>query len=407
MALTDTQIRSAKPQEKPYKLFDSGGLFLFLPTSGGKLWRLKYRLNNKENLLALGAYPEVSLREAREKRDLAKKLIVAGIDPNADKKRKSVEAQIASDNTFKAIAAEFINKKAQDGLAAATINKSRWFASLLDGDLGKRPVSEIEPHEILACIKKIEKKGHHETAKRMRAFASRVFRYAIITSRARVNPASELGAALIMPKVRHHSAIIDPQAVGELMRAIETYQGRATTKWALKLTPHVFVRPGELRQAEWAEFDLDAKTWCIPAKKMKMRKEHVVPLSRQAVAILLEMKKLTSSSRYVFPATHSDFKPMSENTINLALRRLGYSKAEMTAHGFRSTASTLLNESGKWSADAIERALAHKDSNAIRSAYHRGTHWNERVEMAQWWSDYLDTLRSETKLLQFKRKILN
>lgn len=393
MALSDTAIRNAKPDIKPHKLYDDGGLFLFVTTSGGKLWRLKYRNGGKEKVLSFGAYPDVSLKGAREKRDEARKLIAEGIDPAAEKKRKAVAAAIAADNTFKALANEFIEKRMRDGMTPVTISKARWIASLLEPRLGQMPISEIEPFEVLAVLKEVESRGTHETAKRMRAFAARVFRYAIITGRARHNPAADLGEALISPKVKHHAAILDPQAVGALLRAIEDYDGNVTTKLALRLAPHVFVRPGELRHAEWSEIDFGAAVWRIPAVKMKMRQEHAVPLSRQSIDILKEGEVVRGHSKFVFPALRTWLRPMSENTLNAALRRMGYGHEEMTSHGFRSTASTLLNESGKWSPDAIERALAHKDNDNVRAAYHRGTHWAERVRMAQWWSDYLDCLK--------------
>lgn len=402
MPLSDVSIRNAKPLPAQYKLHDAGGLFVIVKPSGGKLWRLKYRYNGKEQQLSIGIYPTVGLKEAREKRDEAKKLLAAGVDPGADKKRKSVAAKMVADNTFSGVAGELIEKREREGLAEATLVKTRWFLSLLEPAIGKRPISEIEPFEILAVLKAIEKQGNHETAKRVRAFAARVFRYAIVTSRARVNPAADLGEAIIAPQVRHHSAIIDPKAVGGLLRAIEGYEGHVTTKLALKAAPHLFVRPGELRHAEWSEIDFDAAVWRIPAAKMKMRREHVVPLSRQVISILRDAEAVRGHSPYVFPALRTWQRPMSENTLNAALRRLGFTTDEMTAHGFRSTASTLLNESGKWSVDAIERALAHKDSDAVRSAYHRGPHWRERVEMAQWWSDYLDRLRDGGEVVSLR-----
>ncbi len=245
-------------------------------------------------------------------------------------------------------------------------------------------------------MKKIEDAGHYETARRVRAFAGRVFRYGIATGRAFRDPSHDLRGALITPKVTHHAAILEPERVGALLRAIDASEGQPVTKLAMQLAPHVFVRPGELRAAEWPEFDFTKAIWRIPAERTKKRKEHVAPLSKQSIAILEKAKALTGNGRFVFPSVRSVRRPLSENTINAILRRLGYGKDEMTAHGFRSTASTLLNESGKWSADAIERALAHHDRNEVRSAYHRGAHWDERVKMAQWWSDYLDGLRSAT-----------
>lgn len=352
--------------------------------------------------MSLGSYPTVGLKAARKKREEAKELLDKGIDPRADKKRKAVAAAIASGNTFKSVADEFIDKAEREGRAKATIVKTKWLAAQLESDLGSCPVADIQPVEVLAVLKRIERKGNHESAKRVCEFASRVFKYAIITGRATTNPAAYLGAALVSPKVKHHAAIIEPKLVGELLRAIENLEGFTTTKLALKITPHFFVRPGELRHAEWKEFDFDAKIWRIPAAKMKMRGEHVVPLSNQAIAILAEVREITGRSKYVFPSIRSNHVPMSENTINVVLRRLGYTSDEMTAHGFRSTASTLLNESGLWSSDAIEHALAHKDTNKVRAAYHRGKHWEERVRMAQWWSDYLDKLRVGGQVLPLR-----
>ncbi len=403
MALSDSAIRSAKPQDKPYKLYDEKGLFLLVATSGGKLWRFKYSYFGKEKTLSIGSYPEVSLKAARTRRDEARTLVADGLDPATDKKQKSIAAMIAAGNTFKLMAEEFIETEERKGLATRTNAKTRWLFSLIEADLGKRPITDIKPFEVLTALKKIERRGNYETALRARAFAARVFRYAIITGRAHFNPASELAAALVSPKVKHHAAILEPAKVGALMRAIDAFDGFITTKLALQLAPHVFVRPGELRQAEWTEFDFGASVWRIPAAKMKMRSPHMVPLSRQSLAILAELRAFSCHSKYLFPSIRTPLRPMSENTLNVALRRLGYGHEEMTAHGFRSTASTLLNESGKWHPDAIERALAHKDIDPVRSAYHRGTYWEERVRMAQWWSDYLDRLREGGEVLPFAR----
>ena len=266
--------------------------------------------------------------------------------------------------------------------------------SLMTADLGDRPVADIKASELLMVLKKVESKGHLETARRMRSLAGRIFRHAIATARAENDPSSQLRGALIAPRVAHHSALFDEGSVGALLRAIDGYNGQPLTSIALRLTPHLFVRPGELRRAEWAEFDLEGALWTISATKMKMREPHLVPLSTQSVELLKAAKALSADQRYVFSSLYPGNRPMSENTINSALRRLGYTNSEMTAHGFRTTAGSLLNESGKWSPNAIERALAHRDSNSIRGTYHRGAHWNERVRMAQWWSDYLDDLRS-------------
>ncbi|MDI7775592.1 integrase arm-type DNA-binding domain-containing protein [Asticcacaulis sp. EMRT-3] len=403
MPLSDTAIRSAKPGAKPYKLSDGNSLYLLVMKNGSRLWQVRYRFDSKENVLSLGQYPHVTLKTARQKRDEAKELLARGIDPNADKKRKVVEAAVAAGNTFDTVAQEFIDLKVRDGLSDATTIKLKWFRSQLEKDIGGRPIAEIEPLEILAALRKIEKKGNYETSKRTRAFADRVFRYAIITGRAKTNPANGLGDALISGKVRHHAALIAPKAVGDLLRAIEAYDGSILTKLALNMLAHVFVRPGELRHAEWAEFDLKRKVWLIPAAKMKMRADHAVPLSTQVLALLEPCAKFKTASKYLFPSFMSGLKPMSENTLNTALRRMGYTNDEMTSHGFRSTASTLLNESGKWSPDAIERALAHKDSNTIRGIYHRGAHWDERVQMMQWWSDYLEQLQTGGEVIALRR----
>jgi len=285
-----------------------------------------------------------------------------------------------------------------------TSAKARWLLAILEPQLGRRPIADIEPFELLDVLKRVELSGRHETAKRLLAFSGRVFRYGVATARANRNIAADLQGALISPKVKHHAAIIDPAGVGALLRAIDGFEAHPTTQWALPLAPHVFVRPGELRMSEWLEFDLDAGVWRIPGRRMKMSREHVVPLSAQAVAILKEAQRLTGAGRYVFPSVRTPLRPMSENTLNAALRRMGYGADEMTSHGFRSTASTLLNESGKWSADAIERALAHGDADAVRAAYHRGAHWQERVKMAQWWSDHLDALRKGGEVLAMRQR---
>lgn len=257
---------------------------------------------------------------------------------------------------------------------------------------------------MLAVLKKQEKAGQLETARRTRAFASRVFRYAVATARAKADPASLLIGAVAAPKSTHLAAIVDAKRIGELLRAIDVYSGTPVVRLALALSPHVFVRPGELRRAEWSEFDFDAAVWRIPAARMKKRREHTVPLSRQALAILAELKTLTANGRFVFPAQGKVNRPMSENTATGALRRMNFGASEMTAHGFRAMASTLLNESGKWHPDAIERALAHRDGDAVRAAYHRGAHWEERVRMAQWWSYKLEALRLGAKVLPFARE---
>jgi len=402
MALTDIKIRNAKPGDREFKLADAGGLYLLVTPAGGKLWRVKFRIGGKERKLSLGGWPAVSLAMARKERDKARELIAAGGDPAREKqleKRRAIEGAAA---TFSVMAQEYCEKRKREGWAEATAEKSEFLLSQL-ADIGTMPIAEILPADVLACLKKIERRGKLETARRSLQFASNVFRYGVATARVVSDPTRDLRGALTTPKVRHHAAIIAPVRVGELLRAIDGYEGQGMTKLALQLAPHVFVRPGELRQARWDEIDLDASLWVIPPEKAKMRKAHHVPLSTQALALMREVRSVTGPAGYVFPSIRSRARPMSENTINAALRRLGYTSDEMTAHGFRAMASTLLNESGKWHPDAIERALAHGDNDKVRAAYHRGAHWNERVEMAQWWSNHLDTLRKGADVVPIKK----
>jgi integrase len=407
MPLTDVAIRNAKPREKPYKVGDTLGLFLLVQPSGGKLWRVKYRIDGKEKKLAIGIYPQVGLAEARRRRDAARELVAAGKDPGREKQREKVRSRIQAETTFDAIAAEFCAKRRRDGQkawAVSTATRSEYLLSLLKGSIGKLPITDIEPADVLTAVRKIERKGQLESARRTLQLAGAVFRYAVATARLSSDPTRDLRGALTAPTVTHYGAIIDPARVGELLRAIEGYEGQPITKLAMQLAPHVFVRPGELRHAEWSEFDFEGALWTIPAGKTKMRKDHLVPLSRQTIAILEDLRTLTGPDGYVFPSIRSRKRPMSDNTINAGLRRLGYSTDEMTAHGFRAMASTLLNESGKWHPDAIERALAHGDSDRVRAAYHRGAHWKERIAMAQWWSDHLDKLRKGAEVVPIKAR---
>ena len=403
MALTDTAIRVAKAGVSDRKLADEKGLYLLVTTTGSKLWRLKYRIDGKEKKLALGSYPGVGLKDARARRDEARRIAQAGRDPSVDKRDTRIAKRIASANTFVAVADEYIAKLKAEGRADVTIGKSRWLLSKLTPALGSRPIAEITPHELLAVLKAVERAGLRETARRLRSFASRVFRYAVATARATTDPAQPLLGALVAPIIKHHAAILDPVAFGGLLRAIEGYSGQPVTRLALRFTAQVFQRPGEVRQAEWSEIDFDKNIWTIPADRMKQRQPHRVPLSRQALTILREAQAVSGDGRFVFPKLGSPLKPMCENAINGALRRMDYGPDQMTAHGFRSTASTLLNESGKWNPDAIERALSHADSNQVRAAYHRGAYWPERVEMAQWWSDQLDMLSDGATILSFAR----
>jgi integrase len=399
--LSVVQIRALKPAQRPFKVFDSDGLYLLVQPSGALLWRFRYRCCGVERKLSLGSFPDITLQQARRKRDEAKAELEDGIDPVEEKRQRRLKAELAAQTTFELVAQEYIQKMEREGRSPATIKKARWFLELLSG-IAKRPIASVTPHELLDVLKRVERRGHHETAVRLRAFAGRVFRYGFATLRTEKNPADILRGALTVPRVKHHAAIVEPKKVGELLRAIEDYKGRPETLYALRLAPHVFLRPGELRQAKWGEIDFADKVWRVPAERMKMKQPHTVPLSRQVLFILQDLRSLARSSEFLFPALHTTLRPLSDNTLNVALRRLGFSRDEMTSHGFRALASTLLNESGLWHPDAIERALAHGERDRVRAAYHRGAHWAERVRMAQWWSDYLDQLRVGGKVIKGK-----
>ncbi|OYX67026.1 MAG: integrase [Sphingomonadales bacterium 32-64-17] len=404
MALTDTGIRKAKGREKEYKLADNGGLYLLVTPAGGRLWRLKYRVDGREKKLAIGSYPEISLADARKRRDEARELIAAGVDPSREKQQAKHRAKVTAANTFGEIAREFIDKRRREGLSTSTADKSEYYISRMGPAVARLPISEITAPDLLAVLRRIEAKGNYETARRVLQLAGRIFRYAVATARLPSDPSRDLRGALTAPQPKHYGAIIEPKRAGELLRAIDGYEGQAITKIAMQLSANVFVRPGELRHAEWGEIDLDGGLWIIPAEKMKMRRPHQVPLSRQSVELLKQVQEITGPIGYVFPSIRTRTRPMSENTINAGLRRLGFGGDEMTAHGFRAMASTLLNESGRWNPDAIERALAHGDEDRVRAAYHRGAHWKERVEMAQWWSDYLDQLRKGADIVPFPER---
>ncbi len=404
MSLKAAEISAFRAGDTPYKKADAKGLYLEIFPNGSKLWRWKYRFAGKEKRLALGAWPDVTLAKARQYCEAARATLADGADPGLERKRAKATARISAANTFAIVAAEYIDgKMVGEGRAETTLAKARWFLDLLRPAVGELPISDVDPQMLLAPLKRLEARGNKETAKKVRSFASRVFRYGVATGRCKADPAALLQGALVAPKARHYAAILEPGKLGELLRAVDAYTGNPITRLALQITPHVFVRPGELRHAEWSEFDLEAAVWRIPAGKMKARRAHSVPLSPQVVALLGELRAVTGGDGYVFPALYSPRRPMSENTINVALRRMGFGKDEAPAHGFRATASTLLNESGKWQPDAIERALAHGDSDAVRGTYSRGQYWEERVRMAAWWSDYLDRLREGGEVIPFGR----
>lgn len=394
MPLTVKEIESALPQAEPWKLVDDRGLYLLISSSGSKRWQLRYSFQGEKKKISFGPFPEVTLKAARSKRDAARTMIAAGVDPLQQRRGQKLEAKLASENTFAIVAREYIAKRAADGdkaICEATRIKTEWLLSLLEPKLGRVPVKEITAPLLLSVLTDVHDTGRRETARRLRSFVGRVLNYAIATGRADNNPAPALRGALSTPAVRHHPAVIEFKALGELLRAIDGYTGHASTNAALKLSSHLFQRPGEIRAMKWVDVDFDASIWTIPAAETKMRREHRVPLSRQAIAIIRSMKDVAAYSQFVFPSFNPK-KSLSENAINGALRRLGYGGV-MTAHGFRTTACSLLNESGQFHPDAIERALAHEDTNAVRKAYNRTQYWDERVRMMQWWSDRIDTLK--------------
>lgn len=392
MPLTDAACRNAKPAVSLKKLSDGGGLQLWVQPSGGKLWRLAYRYGGKQKLLAIGPYPLVSLSDARQTREDAKRALLAGQDPS-EVKRAAVAAAKAGP-TFKEIAEEYLAKQKRAKRSERTLDKVTWLLGLAYPELGKRPLEAIKAADIFPVLQAVELSGRHETARRLRSTIGAVFRYAISTGRGEADPTMALKGALTTPTVTPRAAVTEPKKLGALLRAIDGFDGQPTTHAALKLMAILFPRPGELRAAEWTEFDFDKAEWTIPASRAKMRRPHRMPLPPQAIAILDDLRRHTGRGKLVFPSVRTVLRPISENTLNAALRRLGYAQDEATSHGFRATASTLLNECGLWHPDAVERQLAHVEGNAVRRAYARGEHWEERVRMMAWWADYLDELRS-------------
>lgn len=402
--LKASEISGLPASDTPDKKTDEKGLYLLIKPNGSKLWYFKYRFGGKEKKMPIGQFPEIGLAQARRIRDVARVKVAEGFDPMLQRKRDKITARINSANSFELVALEYIEEKmVRQNLAEATLRKARWFLDLLKPAIGAMPIAEVDPQMMLAPLKRLEARGNLESAKKCRSFASRVFRYGAATGRCTADPTAILQGALVTPKARHYAAILEPAKLGELLRAIDGYHAHPVTRFALQIAPHVYVRPGELRHAEWSEIDWDKAIWTIPAGKMKARRTHAVPLSKQVLALLRQLQEITGGEGYVFPAFYTKLRPMSENTLNSAFRRMGFSNDEITAHGLRSTASTMLNESGKWHPDAIERALAHGDSNAVRGAYNRGHYWDERVRMAQWWSDYVDALREGGKVIAMKR----
>lgn len=398
--LTDSKVRTTKPTEKPQKLFDGGGLFLLVTPTGGRLWRFKYRFGGSERLLSIGTYPEASLAEARQRRDQASALLANGIDPSETKKAQKAAGNQETES-FEIIAREWYAKFSPSWATSYAKTTIRRLELFIFPWLGARPVKSITAPELLAALRRIEAKGALETAHRVKQVCGQVFRYAIATGRAERDPSGDLRGAIPPASGKHMATITDPKEIAGLLRSIDDYRGGIVTRCALQLAPLVFVRPGELRQAEWSEFNLETAEWRIPAEKMKAGTVHIVPLSRQAIDILRELHPLTGHGRYVFPSPRTDSRPMSSNAILSALRRMGYAKDEMSGHGFRSMASTLLNEQG-WNRDAIERQLAHAENNRVRAAYNYAEFMPERKKMMQAWADYLEGIKSGAKIIPIR-----
>jgi integrase len=401
MPLSNFAISKAAPKDRPYKLADGLGLHLLVEPNGSKKWRFRYHFEKREKMIALGTYPATSIVEARTKRDEARALVEKGVDPSAHRRDTKLAAELAANSTFGAVAAEVIQNKIADEVAKTTLAKNRWLLEDLAAPLKDRPIADITAKEILDILKRVEKSGRRETARRLRGAMGSVFRYAIVTLRATTDPTLAIHGALLAPKVRNRAALIDEEEVGGLMRAIDGYDGWPTVRAALKFTALTFARPGEVRAATRKEFKLDKAIWSIPAERTKMRRQQDVPLSKQALAVLEDIWSLSDYHELVFPSIRSPKKPLSENAMNSALRRMGFTQDEMTAHGFRSSASTILNSRG-YDRDVIEAALGHLDEDEVRRAYNRSNYWPQRVKLMQEWADILDQLAA-TRGKQEKR----
>lgn len=395
--LTDTSIKNSQPKEKIRRLFDSSGLYLEIHPAGGRYWRLKYRFGGRERRLALGVYPTISLKAAREKAQKARQQLAAGIDPGETRRQEKLARAVGAANSFRAVAEEWMTKE-KPHWSESHIQRLGWlFNSSLFPYLGQRPIAEITPPELLAALRRTESRGALETTNRAKQVAGQVFRYAVATGRAERDPSQDLKGALASPKVKHHPTLTDPKAVGELLRAIEGFKGTPTVKAALRLSPLLFARPGELRHMEWTEINWDESRWEIPAEKMKMRLPHIVPLPTQAVATLEDLHPFTGRGRYVFPSARGASRPLSENGVRTALRTLGYTNEQITPHGFRAMARTLLDEVLGYRVEWIEHQLAHAVKDANGRAYNRTTYLADRMKMMQGWADYLDALKTDGK----------
>lgn len=408
MLLKDIQIKNAKPRDKDYKLFDGDGLFLLITATGGKRWRFKYRIDGKEKLLAFGTYPELSLTEARNMRHEARNLVAKGVDPSAARKAaKEARAELLA-NSFEVIARqwyEYMQEKKEWSAEHASTNLNRMEKDIFPW-IGSKPITEVTAKEIKGILDRIQSRGVVETARRALTIIGQVYRYAIMTDKAEYDISA--GFRRYLPAIsktrKHMASVTDPKELAPLLRVIDTYQGGFVAQCALKLLPMLFVRPGELRHMEWSEIDFEAAEWNIPAEKMKMKQPHLVPLSRQAVAILQELQHLTGQGKYVFPSTRSSLRCMSDNTINASFRRMGIDGETITGHGFRATARTILDEILNYPIDVIEHQLAHAVKDANGRAYNRTTKLPQRKKMMQLWADYLDGLKQGAKVIPFKQK---
>jgi len=392
MPLSDLKIRKLKQRDKAFRISDGWGLYLLVRPTGTKSWQFRYQFMGKEKTLSIGQYPVVSLADARRKRDDAKMLLAEGKDPSIQKQLDRIDAHVKARMTFKEIADEYYESLVDRELAPATLRKKRWHIEDLAKPLHNRPIDQITAAELLHLLKPIERSGRRETAKKLRATISAIFRLAMVTMRAPADPSAALKDALLPPKVKGRAAITDEKEFGQLLRRLDDYTGWPVIPAAMKFQILTCTRPGETRGARMQEFDLDARTWTIPATRMKMRREHKVPLSRQAYDIVLENWTEITGVELLFPSLISNRKLVSENAFNTVLRRLGYSGDEVTAHGFRVTASTFLN-SREYNPDVIEAILAHQETNAIRRTYNRTTYWDQRVELMQVWADLCDEFR--------------
>lgn len=397
LPLTDAKIKTLKPKDKAYKVADFEGLYLYVTPSGSRLWRMKFRHKKKEGVLSLGGYPAVTLKEARDQKNQARALLAKGINPAIVKAEAKQVAQGHAENSFNRIADRFIDKSRKEGKSTATLKKLEWLLEDARADFGAMPINDITPQIVLKTLKTREKAEQYETARRMRSRIGGVFRYAVASGLCDNDPTFALQGALIRPTVTHRAAITDKATLARYLTALSRYQGQRPTVIALWLLMLFAARPGEIRKARWEEFDFEGRVWNVPAERMKMRRPHAVPLCDKALALLSELKELTGWGELLFPAQTSAHKPISENTLNQALRRMGFGPDEATSHGFRSTFSTFANESGLWNPDAIEAYSARQDDNAVRRAYNRAAYWDERVKIAEWWAGELEGFSSQEK----------